>query len=286
MIHYFNYSQTLSGKVIDSTTNKPLKYTNFSFNNNYGGTTSSVNGDFKIILKNKTNDTLKISYTGYKPKFIPLQKFTDNKDYKLNIKLELLENNIEEIIVIEKKIKYTESLKLKSKKKGDIRIFTFPGCEFALRFFNKKQERGRVKSVSIHFRKNPNATKNLKYRVKFYSVDSITRFPSEYLLYEDIIITPKNKTYVYELNVEDKKIPFLENGIFVGVELLDLKNEFMKGDKAGPGLKFSQGEGLQLTFENYYSKKWSRSKMTSNLNSKIYKPVNVLIDLKVLYQKH
>lgn len=278
-----SFSQTLKGVITDSITNSPLKYTNISFKNNNGGTTSNIEGEYQINIKNNLNDTLKISYTGYKPKYISLSKYNESKQYELKIKLELLENLIDEIIVSEKQKKYNKQINIKSKKGGDIRMFAFPGCEFALRFFNKKKEKGRVKSVSIHFRKNPKANKLTKYRIKFYSIDSITRFPSEYLLKEDIIITPKNKTYVYELNVEDKKIPFLEDGIFVAIELLDLKSEFKKGDKVGPGLKFSYGEEQQLTFENYYNRKWLRSKMISYKNNL---PVNILVDLKVKYKEN
>lgn len=281
----FSFSQTLKGIITDSISGNILKYTNFSFKNSAGGTTSNENGHFIINIKNKINDTLKISYLGYEPKFIPLNQFNEDKEYILNYKLEISNNRIDEIIISEKKNKYSEQVKIISKTEGDIRIFAFPGCEFALRFFNKRQEVGRVKSVKIHFRKNPNANTLSKYRVKFYSVDSITRFPSNYLLKEDIIITPKNKTYIYELNVEDKKIPFFNEGIFISVELLDLNREFKKGDKSGPGLRFSKGEGQQLTFENYYGKKWFRSKMISNLNSKNYKPINVLIDLNIIYRK-
>ncbi|CCG52447.1 Probable outer membrane protein precursor [Flavobacterium indicum GPTSA100-9 = DSM 17447] len=281
----FGFSQTIKGIITDSISGNILKYTNFSFKNSNGGTTSNEEGQFIINIKNKLNDTLKISYLGYKPKFIPLNQFNENKVYTLNSKLEISNNEIDELIISEKRKKYSELFKIKSKIEGDIRIFAFPGCEFALRFFNKRQEVGRIKSVKIHFRKNPNANKLSKYRVKFYTIDSISRFPSEYLLKEDIIINPKNKTYIFELNVEDKKIPFLNEGIFVSVELLDLNREFQKGDKSGPGLRFSKGEGQQLTFENYYGKKWNRSKMTSNLNSKIFKPINILIDLNVLYLK-
>lgn len=281
----FGFSQTIKGIITDSISGNILKYTNFSFKNSNGGTTSNEEGQFIINIKNKLNDTLKISYLGYKPKFIPLNQFNENKVYTLNSKLEISNNEIDELIISEKRKKYSELFKIKSKIEGDIRIFAFPGCEFALRFFNKRQEVGRIKSVKIHFRKNPNANKLSKYRVKFYTIDSISRFPSEYLLNEDIIINPKNKTYIFELNVEDKKIPFLNEGIFVSVELLDLNREFQKGDKSGPGLRFSKGEGQQLTFENYYGKKWNRSKMTSNLNSKIFKPINILIDLNVLYLK-
>lgn len=281
----FGFSQTIKGIITDSISGNILKYTNFSFKNSNGGTTSNEEGQFIINIKNKLNDTLKISYLGYKPKFIPLNQFNENKVYTLNSKLEISNNEIDELIISEKRKKYSELFKIKSKIEGNIRIFAFPGCEFALRFFNKRQEVGRIKSVKIHFRKNPNANKLSKYRVKFYTIDSISRFPSEYLLKEDIIINPKNKTYIFELNVEDKKIPFFNEGIFISVELLDLNREFKKGDKSGPGLRFSKGEGQQLTFENYYGKKWFRSKMISNLNSKNYKPINILIDLNVLYLK-
>lgn len=275
----FIYSQTIKGIILDSITNKPLSTANISFTKNYGGTNSNLIGEYKINIENKQNDTLKISYTGFKPKLIPLNQYTENKIYNLDIKLELLENKIDEIVIIEKIKKYNLIEKLKTVNEGDIRMFAMTGGEYAFRFKNKKNEKGRLKNVKIHFRRNPKANKLSQYRVKFYSIDSITRKPDAYLLKKDIIISPKNKTYVYNLDVEEQKIPFLEDGIFVGVELIDPNNEINNGDIVGPGLKFTRGENQFSTYINYRGRKWNLCKDRDLVKNKC---INILLDLTIL----
>ena len=155
------------------------------------------------------------------------------------------------------------------------------GCEFALRVKNAKQEKGRIKEIQISFRRNPKANTLTKYRVKIYELDTITSGPGKNLIKEDILISPKNKTYLYNLNVEDKKIPFPKFGVFVGVELIDPDNSLKKGDIVGPGLKYTAGSNELLTWENYRGKKWYKSRTTKLVPN----PTNIILNLTVLYKK-
>lgn len=283
LISSFSFSQTLKGIIKDSITNKPLPTANVVFIKNYGGTNSNLSGNYSINIKNKLNDSLKISYTGYKPKFIALKNFKQDIDYDYNINLEILETVIEEVVIIEKQTKYTEKQKISIKKDSDIRIFGLIGCEFALRIKNVKKTKGRLKDIEIAFRRNPKANTLSKYRVKIYAIDTITRGPGEYLLNENIIISPKNKSYTYKLDIEDKKILFPEDGIFVGVELIDPDNSIKKGDIIGPGLKYTAGVDEFLTWENYRGKIWKKSKMRDLVKNKC---TNLILNLTVLYKKN
>ncbi len=89
-ISSLSFSQTLKGIIKDYLTNKPLPTANIVFIKNYGGTNSNLSGNYSINIKNKQNDSLKITYTGYKPKFIALKDFSQDKDYVYDINLEIL----------------------------------------------------------------------------------------------------------------------------------------------------------------------------------------------------
>jgi hypothetical protein len=282
-ISSLSFSQTLKGIIKDYLTSKPLPTANIVFIKNYGGTNSNLSGNYSINIKNKQNDSLKITYTGYKPKFIALKDFNQDKDYVYDINLEILETVIEEVVINKMQTNYTEKQKISIKKEGDIRGFGLIGCEYALRIKNIEKQKGKIKNIEISFRRNPKANTLSKYRVKIYAIDSITRGPGEYLLNENIIISPKNKTYIYKLDVESKKIFFPEDGIFIGVELIDPDNSIKKGDIIGPGLKYTIGIDEFLTWENYRGKKWIKSNMRGLIKNKC---LNIILNSTVLYKKN
>lgn len=278
----YSFSQIINGIIKDSITNEAMPIANIVFTNGYGGTNTKPDGSFSISVKNYQNDSLKISYLGYKSKYINLKDFNENKTYFLDIKLSQETTKIDEINIKLKALKYQEEKKIIPKKEGNVRLFSIIGQEIAYRFKNEKEEKGRVKSIGIHFRKNRNATKNAVYRLKFYSIDSITKGPLYYLIKKELIIRPKNKTHVYKINLEKEKIPFFENGIFVGVELIDPENSIKKTEKVGPGLRLTYGEIENFTWENYRGKRWHKSDYYDKLNNK---NANLYIELNILYKK-
>ncbi|TYA74820.1 carboxypeptidase-like regulatory domain-containing protein [Seonamhaeicola marinus] len=76
----FSFAQkSISAKLIDSTTQKPIPYANVSFGKK-SGVISNANGVFQIHFKKKLKktDSLLISCMGYEPKSISVQKFSDS----------------------------------------------------------------------------------------------------------------------------------------------------------------------------------------------------------------
>lgn len=57
-------------------------------------------------------------------------------------------------------------------------------------------------------------------RIRFYDVDLKTGLPSNDLLKENIILVVNEKQTIINANVSDYYIPFNENGIFIGLDLL------------------------------------------------------------------
>lgn len=75
----FQAQESISAKLIDSITQKPIPYVTISFNKT-SGVISNGNGDFLMYLnrKTKTSDSLFISCLGYENKCIGLEKFKDS----------------------------------------------------------------------------------------------------------------------------------------------------------------------------------------------------------------
>ncbi len=276
------FGQTIVGTIKDSVTGEKLQTANVVFIKNYGGTNSNLEGIFAIDIKAKQNDSLKISYLGYETKYLNLRSFTESKIYKIDVQLKTKNHIIEEVIVEQKASLYNKEYSYNAKKDGDVRIFSFIGNESAFYFKNLKNEKGKLKDVSFYFRKNKKANKNSMFRVNFYVYDTINQCPGESLLKKEIQITPKNKTYKFKLQLEDYKISFPKNGIVVGIEPIDPDNSLKKGDKIGPGLRFSYGNKENLSWENFRKKKWYKS---TYINKYKNQAANLLIDLTVLMKK-
>lgn len=272
-------SQSISGSINDSITNEKLQLANITFLQVFSGTNSNLNGDYSLNLKGHLKDSIKVTYVGYKSKYIKLNQFTESKNYKLDIKLVPQENKLEEVIIAQNKVDYNKKYLLSENREGNINSFYPIGDEVAYHVKNERKELGRIKSIKLYFRNNTKANFIAKYRIKIYSYNKTDNKPDENLLSEDIIISPKNKTYQYVLDLKDKKIPFLEDGVCIGLELVDENNTSKKGDKIGPGLRLTYGEEIEQTWNNYRNRGWY---MPHNRDRTKTKVANLMIDLTVL----
>jgi hypothetical protein len=278
-IPLISFSQSLKGIVSDSISNEKLELANITFLKSNSGTNSNLNGEYKLEIKQHLEDSVKISYVGYKSKQISLKSFNENKDYVVNFKLIPDESLLKEVLVSQRKIRYNKKYKLNEKRKGDISMFALIGYETTCLIENPKNEIGRIKSLKFYIRKNKNANFVAKFRIKIYSYDKTENKPNENLLLEDLIISPKNETYQYVIDLENKKILFLEDGVCVGLELVDENNESQFGDKIGPGFRFTYGENKQLTWYNYRNKGWAKNDLR---NRKSNSMSNLMVGMTVL----
>ena len=272
-------SQSISGSIKDSITNEKLQLANITFTMGFSGTNTNLNGDYSLNLKGHLKDSIKVSYVGYKSKYIKLNQFKENKNYNLDINLMPQENKLDEVIISQSKIDYKKKYILSTEKEGNVNSFYLIGHEIAYLFKNEKKEIGRVKSIKLYIRKNRDANFIAKFRIKIYSFDKTKNIPDENLLKEDIIISPKNKTYQYVLDLKDKKIPFLEDGVFIGIELVDENNTSKKGDKIGPGLRLTYGEDSELTWNNYRNRGWYKPHNFDRMRNKM---ANLMIGMTIL----
>lgn len=272
-------SQSISGTIKDSITNEKLQLANITFMKGFSGTNSNLNGDYSLNLKGHLKDSIKVSYIGYKSRYIKLNQFIENKNYNLDINLSPQENKLEEVIISQNKINYNKKYVLSEEKEGNINSFYLIGQEIAYLLKNERQELGRIKSIKLYIRKNRDANFIAKFRIKIYSYNKTENIPDENLLNEDIIISPKNKTYQYVLDLKKKKIPFLEDGVCVGIELVDENNTSKKGDKIGPGLRLTYGENNELTWNNYRNRGWY---MPHNYDRTKNKMANLMVGMTIL----
>lgn len=276
-------SQTIKGVVKDSVTGEPISYANILLKHGKG-TYSDTLGHFELTTATHS-DSLKVSSLGYASKELILA------DYKNAHSIEILLNpkieELNDVLIFSKKITYTDKELLGEKKEGNIGVSALPGYETAIYIENPRKTTAKLKRVYIDVKKRKNANLVATLNIKVYELDTINNQPGEPLYSKNIYITPKNKTYRLWVDVEDLGVFFPENGVCIGVEMI---NPFGK-DKAslyfGPMFRYTlNDQRIYKTWSNYHYSGWKGS----SLNHKKFKRYktgvsNPMIGVEVLFPK-
>ncbi|MFC2150987.1 DUF5686 family protein [Bacteroidota bacterium] len=90
-------SQTIEGIVIDSETKKTLPFVNIIYGESSLGTTTNIDGTFKISINNATQE-LKISYLGYYKETLIISQ--EKSLHNIVIKLRPKTFNLEEVVIL------------------------------------------------------------------------------------------------------------------------------------------------------------------------------------------
>ncbi len=77
-------AQSISGQIFDHKTREPIPFANIYFNNSSNGTTSDVNGLFRLEISNNPGQDIVISSVGYQTQL--LQDFEPGNFYKIYLK--------------------------------------------------------------------------------------------------------------------------------------------------------------------------------------------------------
>jgi len=74
-------AQLISGKVIDSSSEKPLEYVNLGVINTQIGITTNEKGEFSLDIKGQSLKAIvRISMIGYKPQTFPIEELTNKEN--------------------------------------------------------------------------------------------------------------------------------------------------------------------------------------------------------------
>lgn len=285
-------AQSIHGTILDSLLNKPLAYANLSVqNSNYGTSTDSL-GNYTFDIKNYSNDTLLISMLGYQSKKIALNRFLETK-YELDIHLITANTNLDDVLLIYKKKKYTSAKTLGVKRKKVKYRSSVPiGYERCVFIENVSSKKGKIKSVSFNVKKGESDIYEIHpvyFRIKFYQKNKYSEGPGDALSFYDSILKPTNKNQTIKVQFDNTVIPFLESGIFVGIETINPNPKKLKGSMyvTTPNLVMTYDDE-PLTYSSYRGQTWThlKRKMTWKAFGKTtYFYANPLIDLEVQFEK-
>ena len=187
----FSQNVQFKGKLLDKNTNEPIAYANISFVKTNLGISSQVNGVFNLeIDKQLLQEKVHISCLNYKDTILlakQLQQktlFLQPKSFELNEII--ISKKVDRELVIDK-------YKRKELNSGFGALKNSPWI--VTKFFDYNMEYKKtpyLKNVTFYIGEFPKA-KSGKFRVRFFSVDSLTSKPKDDFIQNQIIVNVKKR---------------------------------------------------------------------------------------------
>lgn len=160
----------LHGKIMDQTTLSTLSDVTIIYNNKSIGTTSGSNGNFRLRINAKSNETLSISYLGYKKRKISISDFLNLNKGIIYLKQDTVLLN--QIILNNKNIKNRLSpkrlfKKVRKKFQNDLPSYSYISSAYykeKIKFKDKYVLFAESLGYAINMKKSPGATYLTKYK--------------------------------------------------------------------------------------------------------------------------
>jgi hypothetical protein len=208
-----------SGKLLDAVSNKPIVFANLSFLKTNLGISSLEDGTFNLEIAEKLlKGKVHISSLNYSDTVVFVEKLQQKTLYLKPISFLLDE------VVVSRKVSTERTIGEVKKSKVKIVISGTTDAPFTVaRYFKFKKEYKNtpyLKNITIFLSKYDK--RKAKFKVRIYSKDSITGFPNEDLIKDNLIVSvgKKEQQIVLETSKYDIEIP--KNGIFISLERLNI----------------------------------------------------------------
>ncbi len=207
-------------KIVDAANQQPVSYAHVTLANTSTGVLANFEGVFMLTSRFKPTDTLEISCIGYETKTVLVK----NLNTQLPIRLQPIAEQLEEVVVRTKKIKY------RTKKLGVTRTGTnsgfadYPGVadngEIRASYIpNEYSTKGILKAVNVHVSElgYPDA----HFRVHVYDCSLLETKPGKELTKSNLVVAGTEGDEWVHIDMREEKISVSENGCFIGIEWFD-----------------------------------------------------------------
>jgi hypothetical protein len=280
LLPYISYSQ--NHIIIDSSTKRPIPYTNVKFVKKNKGFYGNYQGRFTF---NKTsNDSIQISCLGYNTLFEKVNLLKDT--IFLTPKIE----SLNEIVIYS----VPPSLKTVGFKRQKVNFHTGSNLQFGLLLKPiKKYENTFINNILIPIKKSIIGEKKRNFTgiIKISVFSNKNNLPYESLLETPIIIKCNQDSDNY-INVDISKefIKFDSNGIFFEIEIVgetDSEGSVINREKFLPGITFTNKMSkdflISKSFYKYkFSNNWKEMKHQEfHLKKEIYLAIQLVL---VIYE--
>jgi len=285
-----NAQHTITGKVVDIESKKPISYATISLVGTNLGTTANFEGNFKLKIRDTTVIyNLEISALGYHKRQINTKNL---------IKIILLERQIYEVPIVT-----VQGQKTKTRRMG-VNLFSTQTSSYGtcasfnlqavLYIPNEYQIEGWVKSVSYYITKDRGIL-NTPFRVNIFDKNDTLEQPGKDILNRSIIISGDKNGGWITVDIDSLHIPFIKNGIFVGMEWLydSTKYHYKSTDESGTHDCFGQCISITPNISEHrtwmrildQSSEWRLRDWWYSDPTRKKRPTNIMIRVEVEYNK-
>ncbi len=213
---------TLKGSLRDADTGDPIPYANIGILDKNRGTLSEPDGTFELVLpQTLRKDTLRISCIGYAPLAIPIQAW-QNGTFALQPDSKVLE----EVRIEAKRSTKVARLGWMSGRDGIVPFDTLQGGAVAALLLELPASPVWVQK--IQFRLLYNSKDTLRFRLHFFTYDSLNDCPGEELLHKEIVLEAQKRFGWVRIDLEEWNISLLHRKLFVGFEWMDTQSTRMQ----------------------------------------------------------
>lgn len=209
-------SQSISAKVLDSVSLRPLSYAIVVYHNNEKVVYTDITGVFTIPVDSLVkNDTLQIQFLGFRKYSIPASNVYNGLVIKMSPEMQELNP------VIVTNCRKFEQFTL-NKKVGRIRGYIGPGPETRLvlisRYYNITGRNGFINKVSILIdEKSPNL--QIPIRLRWYEWDLEKRMPGRELTDTNLVVFPYKEGW-NDFEIAPNTINCPKSWIVFGIEFI------------------------------------------------------------------
>ena len=207
LLSFLGYNQNII--IVDSVTKESIPYA--IIKNNDSGIYTDHNGSYSI--NELTADSITINHLQYQTKTIAVENVKDT------VFLHPKTQNLEEVVILEKRNKTT---KIKKTRKSKAHVgFPLPkNQEILLKIIPKRNLTDKIiKQLAIEYRAvNPKNYLKAVFRINFYDFNN-NEISSLIYSSEPIIVKPRKKGEI-TLNLKNTFIEIVDSGIVIGVEFI------------------------------------------------------------------
>jgi predicted choloylglycine hydrolase len=210
---------TLSGKVVDVKSGKPIPFTNIGILSKNIGTLSDPDGSFELSVPfQHGNDSVVFSSIGFANKKIPITKIKRSKN--LTIGLDPSSAMLSEVVITAKKTSNKISrLGWMGGKDGVLPFDTIQGGGTVAVLIESPSMPFSVEKLQVRLMYNSKDT--CKLRLHFYSYDSAKKIPGHELLSKEIILKETKRFGWLRFSLSAQGIILNEKHFFIGFEWID-----------------------------------------------------------------
>lgn len=204
----------ISGRVIDGETKLPVSYASVRVKDTYLGTIADQEGEFEMtVISDYEEDTIYISSMGYE---------------NITLSSNILSQKGTHTVYLTPKTFVLPPVRVSTQQReikeiGNNGNFSFGslfmdthGQQTAIWIENKKGGESKLKSVNYYL--TGKGDTDAPFRVRIYSMDTLTGKPGEDLLSEMLVITPGDVEGWFNVDVYEYDIRIPKEGIFVAME--------------------------------------------------------------------